>query len=160
MDLKLIKPKVKGKSDKYSWNLHKYLSNNKGSKVYYRKINSFSERENLYHSNTLTKYDVLIGTPHREGIIGASLLEILRKPPKMKYFFINAFNDYQEITDEFFKDYVEIGRCLFDSEHNGWMTGDENRFTYQNDNERICSWCKLRQQKEIKQVIKEYEVWS
>ncbi len=159
MDLNLIKPKVKNESDKYSWNLYKYLLKHKNTKVYYSKINSFTDDEHTYDKSSLVKMDTLIGVESEDGLIGARLIDILRKIPSMDFWYGNVKNNHVEITEDFFNDYIEIGRCLFDQSHDGLLRNADNRFTYINEDERKCNWCGIEQHKEIEEEIKHVTHW-
>ncbi len=162
MNLNLIKPKVKGESDKYSWNLYKYLHKYKGNtRVYYNKSDIMSSDKDSYNKNTLRLSDILVGTPveHEDSVIGNSLLEILRKVPSQQYWYQSALITYSDITEEFYNDYIDIGRCLIDNSHTGWLRNTDNRFTYINDNERKCNWCGIEQHREVEEVIKHVTNW-
>ena len=165
MDLKLIKPKHNKVSDKYSWNLYEYLNKYKGNfKVYYSKINAFTEKEHTYNKESLVKIDTIISigesSGDRNSVIGCRLDEILRKVPKMDYYYGNLNGDYIDITQEFIQDYIDIGRCLFDTGHTAWMRGDEDRFAYESEDIRKCNWCNLKQFKHIETYTKELITWQ
>lgn len=159
MNLNLIKPKIKNESDKYSWNLYKYLKKYPNSKVYYDKINSFTDNEQMYNKDNLTKNDVIIGNICENSIVGVTLSQLLMKVPSMQFWYGGAKKTHVDITNQFFNDYIEIGRCLFDSTHDGWLRNTDNRFTYINDEQRKCNWCGIEQHKEKKEVVKIIEKW-
>lgn len=160
MDLILIKPKVKNESDKYSWNLYKYLKKYPNSRVYYNKFNSFTDERQVYNKNKLTKNDVLIGRNSGNSIIGFTLSMLLMKVPSMQFWYQNAYDTHIDITEEFIRDYIEIGRCLFDQSHDGWLRNNDNRFTYLEEDLRKCNWCGIEQHKEVEEVIKYVEKWT
>jgi hypothetical protein len=53
----------------------------------------------------------------------------------------------EDITDWFWSQYILLGRCLWDVNHNKYMTNDETRFTYLDNNTRKCNWCGAVQSK-------------
>lgn len=69
-------------------------------------------------------------------------------------------DEYVDVTEKFFEDYKKIGRCLFDSNHSGWLLGDENRFAYSDEDTRECNWCNLKQKKHTKEIRKTIEEWK
>lgn len=66
-----------------------------------------------------------------------------------------------DITEWFFKEYLKIGRCIFDREHKGWWQGGDTRFTVINKSSRRCNWCGKHFHREIQKEIKviRHETW-
>lgn len=161
MNLKEIKPKVRGKSDKYSWQLYQYLKKNPThTKVFWNRKNyspdgtysDFSEGQ-LYKSGR-----IIIGRMHEE-LIGANLGTIMGQG-KNKYQswcyhpFGGWSNDqFEEITDYFWEGYTKLGRCFLDPQHNSWWFSDDKRFIYVN-NTRRCNWCGQWQERKIEKVVR------
>lgn len=163
LDIKLVKPKIKGESDKYSWNLWRWLNKYKWHRNVYFRITEDSPEFNI---NNIKASDLYIGTMDSTGLSGNRLGTILGKGiGKDDCFAFHPIagwrnDEFIDITDIFWKEYINIGRCLF-TEHSGvWIRGDEDRFSYTN-NTRKCNWCGKWQHKEIiKEVkIKRHEVW-
>lgn len=148
MNLSRIKPKNKGVSDKYSWNLYKFLNK-------MLKVEKFATEDTVrFYWNTYSRWDGehLPFNGHidfgRQGIIsttdnkntGYLLDAVLREGRSELYAIPLAWQNTIDITDWFFDTYEKIGRCIFDSDHNGWMQHTDARYTYVN-NTRKCNWC-------------------
>jgi hypothetical protein len=169
-DINKIKPKVKGQSDKYSWNLYKFLHKQinqkeigkyvlKQIKVYWLHHSRWDGEYLEFNPNELDIRQIII-SPFGGTRTGYFLSQILLEGKNECFALPYEDDELTDITEWFFKTYEKDGRCMFDREHNGWLLGDENRFTYVN-NTRKCSWCGKWQHKEIKKVqtIKRKEVW-
>lgn len=162
-DLSLIKPKIKGKSDKYSWNFYKYLNKlkTKDIKIYYRKYDYFSGALTDFNETDFSTGNTLIISKvikHDKGLIGSSLSSVLRSGKIDEYYYSNIHNNYFEVTEEFFDLYLDKGRCLFDFNHNGWLAYDDDRFTIY-DKYRICNYCGKRQSKKVEIINEEVVNW-
>jgi hypothetical protein len=172
MDIKKIKPKVKGQSDKYSWNLYKFLE----KQVKQRDVGNFAPKQLrvywLHHSfwdgsylefnpNKLNHRQIIISPFGGKGS-GYFLSHILPDGMKKECYALSVYHpdEFSDITNWFFTTYERDGRCIFDREHSGWWSGEENRFTYIN-NTRRCNWCGQWHKKEIHKIvkIKREEVW-
>lgn len=184
MELKQIKPKGK-ESDKYSINLYKYLKKNpEYNKVYYqtmhyvkvgcgenhKEIYEYRHRDFDINDFKLTEI-YLSAYPiwyiQRDDILtGSKLISILRGGRGMYENFAYCSTshelNYVDITDIFWDKYIEIGRCIWDNKHNGYLQNDDNRFTYIDENNRICNWCGEKQHRKIKieHIEKKKEIWS
>lgn len=144
-DIYKIKPKNINKSDKYSANLYKYFKENPNSRVF---------KSKNVDNRSATK--ILIGEANEEAITGTTLNHILTDNFNKWYMLYSEYGEYEDFTETFINEYIRIGRCVWDEEHSGWMRGDDNRFNYNNENERICNWCGEVQRK--KEVLKiDYE---
>lgn len=164
--LKLIKPKKKGQSDKYSWQLYEFIRRNKYKNVYYYKKNWDGEPTELDPDNIST-YQIMVGNMY--DCLSGGRLRTIMSDSKDKYttFSFHPFggwsnDEFVNITDWFWDKYIKLGRCLFDKQHVGWWTNDSERYTYINKNSRKCNWCGKWQHREIikKQKIKREEVWE
>lgn len=172
IDLKKIKPKVKGKSDKYSWNLYKFLhklfSNKESGKYYKNQLqilwlhhSRFDGSYLEFDKNNLNLLQLIIMPLGKEnGRSFYSMSSILTKGRSEEFALPWSLGKMTDITDWFFKTYEKDGRCIFDRKHTGWMIGTEDRFTYVN-NTRKCNWCGQWHTKEIHKIvkIKREEVW-
>jgi len=167
MDLNKVKPKIKGESDKYSWNLYKFLSKITKDKYIKNQLriywNHHSRWDGAYlpfigdASNTMQ----LIISPYGDKGSGYFMNTVLQKGNcELFSLCVWKHEDLLDITDWFFDTYEKIGRCIFDPEHYKWMLGTDNRYTYVN-NTRRCNWCGQWQHKEIvkKTRIERKEVW-
>jgi hypothetical protein len=174
LDLNQIKPKVKGRSDKYSWNLYNFLNKlykNKDDGKYIKNqmeivwlTHSRWDKEHLeFDPNNLNKglsqlLIIPLGIENCRSFY--SLNAVLRDGKSERFALAWKKENLVNITDWFIETYIRDGRCIFDRNHNGWMQGTNNRFTYVN-NTRKCNWCGEWHKKEIhKEVtIKRREVW-
>lgn len=163
INLELIKPKVKGESDKYSWNFYKYLNKlkNKDVRIYYRTHSCINgDKINFNEHEFVTIETLVVSSVLRtdEGLIGSTLSNVLRGERIEEFYYSNIHKDYYEITEEFFNLYLDKGRCLFDYNHNGWLAYDSNRFTAYDDH-RICNYCGKRQNKKVEIISEEVTNW-
>lgn len=155
INLNTIKPKICGMSDKYSANLYKHIKKNPHARVY-------APATLEYSKDSFKKVDVWLGTFHSQGISGISgdsLMSILRQSGNGSYFLPAKREDYLDITEDFFTDYEEIGRCLFDPSHTSWLRYDEGRFT-NSESARTCNWCGRSQLKTTTTVCRTVELWE
>lgn len=168
MDLNKIKPKIKAESDKYSWNLYKFLrkihkdKHVKNQMRIYWNHHSRIDGEWLPFTEKIPNTMQIVIAPYGDKSCGYFMSSVLMKG-NCELFSLCAWkeDDFRDITDWFFKTYEDIGRCIFDGNHSGWLLGDENRFTYIN-NTRRCNWCGEWHHMEIHKetTIKRRKVWS
>jgi hypothetical protein len=172
MDLKLIKPKVKGESDKYSWNLFKFLNKLHSDKNYGNYYKNQLEILWLHHSRWDGSYLefnedklnigqlIIMPLGKANGRSFFSMQSVLAKGRAEEFALPWREDELTNITDWFFTTYIRDGRCIFDRGHQSWLQGTENRFTFIN-NTRRCNWCGKWHNKEIQKVvsIKRKEVW-
>jgi hypothetical protein len=165
-DLKLIKPKKKGESDKYSYNLYKLLSNlDKEKLLHQTKIywlhHSRWDGEHLPFDPKNLNIRQLILTPYDTHSVGYFMDSVLHKGTKAERYALPYKKEkMMDITQWFIDTYAKIGRCIFDYKHIGWFYGDENRYKNINENHKECNWCgqllKKRVEKEVKVVQHTY----
>lgn len=172
-DIKLIKPKNIKTSDKYSTNLYKFVKKKRFAHVYFNKKSCWDGKELKLNWNEILPSQIFIGSnmidEFYEDInigcfIGKSLARIISGN---KLYDCGAYcgfggfypkRDFIDITEEFWKRYIKIGRCLF-LNHDAWCIGQDKRFTYVN-NTRKCNWCgkwqkkQIEKETEIKRVVK------
>ncbi len=169
MDLKAIKPAIKGESDKYSWYLYRFLEKQvkqrdigkyvpKQIKVYWLNKSRWDGRLLSFDDENVDINQVFI-SPFG-GKSGYSLSTIMTKGKATQYYLPWSDEDLVDITNWFFSTYQKDGRCMFDRSHNGWFQGDKERFTFIN-NTRRCNWCGKWHTKEIHKEVKieRREVW-
>lgn len=160
LDVNRYKPKVKNESDKYSWNLYRFLNKQvrqrdigkyvkKQIKIYWLTHSRWDGRYLEFEPDNL-RLDQLLISPFG-GRVGYSLSEILAKGYGTEWSFPWKDDELIDITDWFFSTYERDGRCIFDRGHNGWMLGTDKRFTYVN-NTRKCNCCGQWHEKEIRKV--------
>jgi hypothetical protein len=176
--LKQIKPKIKGESDKYSWQLYEFLRKNYNRfgipNVYYIQTqDSWDSKEEkaIYVDRPFDENDsrlnyIWIGDNHRDGWYYGNKLSNILGCSREKYtvFACPYFNNriIINITEWFWNEYLKIGRCIWDRSHHGWLVNDDKRFIYVNKNSRKCQWCGLWQHREIEKRVKieRKEVWK
>lgn len=131
--LKSVRPEIDGKSDKYSWNIYRYLKKNlKGN------VEVFSDGT-----------QAIIGESYQGEVIGVPLLSLMKNFSSSNY----CFSWHLTELPKFLNDYQRIGRCLLIPHDHPWYEGEDKRFTYVN-NTRRCNWCGQWQHKEIHKVVK------
>ena len=162
MDLNSIKPKNLKISDKYSANLYKYLKKNPNARIYMSKRCLIKDIPIEYGEGSLNTYNTFVGQIYDDFLSGNKLMEILQKNTNNHWAFMLSQLDLEDITEQFFCDYKSIGRCLWDKNHHRSMRYDDNRFTYINEDSRICNWCGQSHTKRIETEtsVKEYEIWE
>jgi len=176
IDLSVIKPLVKGESDKFSWNLYRVLKQAMKEKkkfpildyriFYYDKSDIDGSIVALNKTQSLPPWHCYFAKiyPMNQGWAGAKLSDIMR-PGKNEFYAYGVTlkaEHLTDITDWFLREYVKLGRCIFDREHNGWWQGDDKRFTNINKHSRRCNWCGEWQRREIGKAvtIKRVEAWE
>ena len=164
--LKKIKPQIKGESDKYSWNLWKWLNKYKTEKlrVYYLP----NHEDDKYDPTDFDNVQILIGERWRDNcIVGMTLRTIIATDRGLQSGAFTTGCGYnvhvaQDVTEQFFEDYIEFGRCFL-FEHGAWLRNGDKQFTYQDDgNERWCNWCGRVERKriEVETKIIERVIWE
>lgn len=156
-----IKPKVNKVSDKYSWQLYQFIKKHEHTRVYMNKTE--------YNNGELSKTnmsDIIIGSTYTfdNSVIGTCLSRIL-SPDRNKYQLFCYLNnrlgwDLVDITDEFWKSYIENGRCSLDTSHNKWWIGEDSRYEEIDDNTKRCKWCGTMLYRHVEEIISEKVTWS
>jgi hypothetical protein len=164
LDINKFKPNDIKISDKYSSNLYKFLKkyNKQGyNRVYFNPIDNYDGHIIELDMNFLPYANIFIGNMIEDDLTGNSLARILVGQPLYKLSCrINVKDTYIDITVEFWKRYEEIGRCLFIG-HNSWYQDDNNtRFTYTDDDTRVCHWCGKTENRRFEEIIKYKEIWD
>lgn len=160
--LNQIKPKERGKSDKFSWNFYKILNKYKGKdiKFYHSNICNHKEIPITYSKDTLLVINIFVSVAeYGNYLVGNTLGLVLREGKFQEFQLMNYKLNHTDITEEFINTYLEIGRCLFDASHNGWIQYDKERFTV-NGVERTCNWCGKHQVKMSETVTRTRDYWA
>lgn len=164
LDINKIKPKVKGESDKYSWNLYNFLHKQvrqrdvgkcvkKQIKVYWLCHSRWDGSHLEFNPDKVSLNMMQLIISPFGGKSGYFMDTIMRKGRAEQYYLPWKDEDLLDITSWFLNTYEQIGRCIFDHTHNGWLQGDKERFTYVN-NTRKCNWCGKWHKKEIEKKVK------
>jgi hypothetical protein len=145
---KILLNKIHPKNgDKYSPNLFKWLNKRKENRA--NTCHVFKDQNNFLY----------VGYIQNERFYGARLITILCMGNKIGIIERGKSFKFSKV-DNFWKDYVEDGRCAIDPDHTMRFTGDETRWKV-NGNKRICLWCnKVRQAYVKKQVTVETNQWE
>lgn len=144
--LESIKPKVKGESDKYSWNMYRFLKRHK--------------LENIF--GVMSKDGMMVGTVDSEGLSGCLVRSIISSGYRLpiEFWFDKSIFGLR-IMPLYLEEYQRVGRCLMLDHDEPWISGDDNRFRTIG-NTRRCNWCGKWQHRTIKKIVKltRKEVWE
>jgi len=162
LDINKIKPKIKNQSDKYSWNLYNFLHKQvkqkevgkyvpKQIKIYWLTHSRWDGKHMEFNPENLHLMQIIISPFGNKGL-GYFMNTILTNGKAECFSLPWKDEELLDITDWFFDTYEQIGRCIFNLDHDGWLQGGINRFTYVN-NTRKCNWCGKWQKKEIKKKV-------
>lgn len=174
IDPDIIRPAVNGRSDRWSWNLYRYLHN------WRRKRASLMLR--VYHiPGDPTQYmnpdpavavagwdpattgtsGIRLGHLHADDgwLSGSNLSTVLNDNGTIWSFHPGAVAGATDITLPFFDAYLRLGRCLFDPRHTQYLRHDEGRWQMDGDSHRRCTWCGHQQQRHIEQIVTTRESW-
>lgn len=143
--LEQINPNVESYNPKYSWGTYIFLKrhNNRDIKVYWKKYSGFDGEEVKFNKDNLLLHHVYFCFKSDGDLLGTTWQRICwNKYVLMDY--SNYEDIFEDITDWFFEEYLRIGRCLIDTEHNNFLINkdhsyvqDEDRFEYVGDREWI-----------------------
>lgn len=137
MDAQRVKPKIRGKSDFFSWQLYRWLK-------------KFPERHHIHEIDGV----LFIGDKPDDGFLHAAKLRqlCLHGAPLQAWAFgqCHGVKRAKEVTQNFWTDYLRIGVCAIhgDFAHNWETNGDE----------RVCVHCKKVERKTIE--MRPHEVWA
>jgi hypothetical protein len=149
MNPEKYKPKVKGKSDFYSWQLYKWMKKNPD---FCRIFEGVWNSATGYEPHRKVLY---IGLLDDECFMGNLLVRICTYKAKLESYAYcskaHHLEEWKDITEEFFMDYEKRGVCAI---HKGIV----HKWAYQPDSDiRTCAYCGETQKKELVTVQK--EVW-
>lgn len=157
-DLSEVKPAVAGRSDKYSWNLYRWLRKQSKDR-WWPHIGVYRPPATEPCRRLIVGY-----RPPSEGgwIYGSYMNSVLCSGTKEIYAFAppTLLATYDDITAEFWADYLRIGRCIFDPNHTWGMIGDEARFSSLSPSKRRCNWCGATMHRHTRREVKTVETWS
>lgn len=156
-EINSLKPKEKGKNDKYLWNLYRFLVQNKKQniRVYYGESNQYGKgyKEYFFAVTECGKgYDnigIFYHTLNSARPYGAL---------NMMSFVHIDFKDFEDVTEKFFKEYSEKGRCLIYPDHTKDTFGLSERLEDIDSNHKHCKWCGKNFKRKTKEIIVQKEV--
>lgn len=85
-------------------------------------------------------------------VYGTKLATIVTRCPLTRFAWPQKF---ENISDLFWNEYLKVGRCLWDAQHDIGMIGDENRFSDPVGYKKTCNWCGTVMHRHVK-VIQKY----
>ncbi|MBU2765817.1 hypothetical protein HAP94_06305 [Acidithiobacillus ferrivorans] len=136
LDLAAINPR---NGPQFSPNLHRFLRNR--GKAWANTCRVFRDADNVLWIGSLD-YGWLHGARLMGVLCHGTLERVMAHVPS-----IGFRGDLQEITS-FWADYMRIGRCALDPEHQKSFVGDETRWAVSDDgHHRSCLWCGNAHQK-------------
>ncbi len=135
-------PKIKGKSDFYSWNLFRWLRKQNKEPEYFRKTNVFkSEYGALFIGTRYNKWN--------SAVTGTRLGQLCSSGSDRTFPLVGVWSGshkWEDVTDWFWSEYERIGVCAIHDNiaHN---------FTYLSDNTaRTCQYCGKVEKRRVEMV--------
>lgn len=141
-----FKPKVKGKSDFFSWNFYTFLKRTHKSRcLVYRG-----------HWNSITGYDksrptLYVGQIDGRDFFGKTIISITNGNRQEGCYSHPNFHieEWEDITEEFYEQYAKIGVCAIHKDR-------AHKWDYQEER-RVCQYCGKTQYKKV--VFKPEVIW-
>lgn len=163
--IKQCKPKEKGKSDKYSWNLYRYFERNpEMCKVHYHnytdkyneKTREFEKVFKAFDVKDFNVRNIMVSYKNKyDNAMHGKYVTTICGDSKDRYqnvCLLSHKDEWEDITEIFWESYIKYGRCFLFG-HDAWLTNEEDRFTYVN-NTRKCNWCGKWQRLTIEKQVK------
>lgn len=158
---KQFAPAKRGESDKFSWNLYRWLR--EYSRRYGRRVSAMPPR--IIQAPDTSRY--LIGFFDDDGwFVGEKIVRVLVGPMSARApvleccaFSPELIEKHKDVTDLFWSEYARIGRCLFDIDHEDFMLYTDDRYRSVNPYHRECKWCGRTQLLTERAVTKTRQVW-
>jgi len=150
--LNQINPNQNPYNGKYSHGTYRFLFNNKNKdiKVYWKKTNYIDGEVTDFNQNNIRFYPTQIYFMYESNgdWLGVSWTIIMQNKYKVSdYTCFMSEDEFEDITEFFFSEYLRIGRCLFDQKHINFLLGkDYNYVTKEERFETVdgikkCRWC-------------------
>ncbi len=152
--LNKINPKQEVYDSKYSEETYKFLNKNKTKdiKVYWHKkslIGLIDGSYTAFNPDEIELHPTQIYFIYKSqgDWLGISWIEIMSNNYKVLDYSDCDRTDYIDVTEWFYKKYLEIGRCIFDKKHYNFLLGEN--YNYVKEEERFdvidgikkCRWC-------------------
>ena len=147
-----INPNQNPYNAKYSHGTYRFLFNNKNKdiKVYWKKTSYIDGEVTDFNKNNIRFYPTQIYFMYESNgdWLGVSWTRIMQNKYKVSdYTCFMSEDEFEDITEFFFSEYLRIGRCLFDQKHINFLLGkDYNYVTKEERFETVdgikkCRWC-------------------
>lgn len=156
-----IRPAVNGQSEKFSWRLYQRALKKGREQVYLMAWNVIDGYRapslgDLEAGNT-PAYQIAIGVK-ADGWFHGNNIRNICTPGSARhdwaYSPAHHVDEWIEITDWFWENYLRVGRCLFWKYEHNWIAINRNA--------RKCAHCGEHQRRSIrtKRVIERKEIWA
>ena len=155
VQLKQIKPRIEGESDRNSWNLYKFAKKYGIHKLKFYSDVPYDKIDKAYDIFVCTREEKYSYLDHSEsgaeigiGLWGKRLIHIFCSGYGLTSVnYIDSSEFKYDITEQFWKDYMFYGRCKFlgDMTHkyNEWNEIQEDKISIKKV--RICEYCGKKQ---------------
>lgn len=157
----LYKPKVKGESDKFSWNLYWFIEKHRNVRIMFNTKDRINGKHLVFNpKDSLPGWQVFIFIGDHE-YTGRPLYGVMDGTRNSLGDYCLFQNQIIDITEWFFKEYLRIGRCIFDRGHKTYWQGGSSRYTQINKSSRKCNWCGKHFHRVIQKETKviRHETW-
>lgn len=132
--------------EKFSPNFHSWL------RVHPHYTRVFRVKKIIDHSWNWTDADLLVGMLDKDDsglqwFVGARLNEILTNGSAASAgaYALGSRVEFNDVTKEFWPEYLRVGRCAVDPDHQENFRKAESRYSTESGI-RTCSWCGMRHQ--------------
>lgn len=136
------KPKAKGKSDFYSWNLYIWLRKQASGAKWMQKTRIYKSEDGTLFIGA--RYD-----GSHDGVTGTRLSQLCSGSGSGKFPLVGCWvgsGKWQDVTEQFYAEYERIGVCAI---HGDWA----HNFTIDGDT-RACEYCGKVERKRVELVEK------
>ena len=155
VQLKQIKPRVEGESDRNSWNLYKFAKKYGIHKLKFYSDTPYDKIDKAYDIFVCVREEKYSHLDHSESVVrrgvnlfGKRLMNIFCSGSGLTSINYRDNSEFKyDITEQFWKDYMFYGRCKFlgDMTHkyNEWNEVQEDKISIKKV--RICEYCRKKQ---------------
>lgn len=140
-----IRPSLRGESDKFSWCLYQFMFRHPHhNRVFVTPIDdelddaahTIAEFETRHWSD----YQILIAFVARDNLTSFVRLRDVMLGHYQAHWHGPLPAHWLDVTDQFWADYQNKGRCILDKHHTTYFSRAETRFT-ETKHSRLCNWC-------------------
>ena len=166
ISLAKIKPDTPKISDKYSYNLWRWVKNFKKDYQQEPAVYAVVPKGQTFSVDELKKgyWSTYLGKKNYDGSLSASELNHVLGIDQRIWAIIPGVHfeaeELVEITDLFWTTYQAIGRCLFHSHDVTDLVGESEHYSYDDtQTKRTCNWCGHAQELKVVEVVKIEKHW-